>query len=378
MWISKLELKNFQKHSDLKLNFTSGVNVIYGATDAGKSCIKRAISWVFFNTPQGDVVRKEDTKKTSVKVTLNNDVVVERIKSASINAYILLVGDEEKRFDSVGRKIPEEVVEALRTSLIDVNDETINLNIADQIALPFLLDKSGTFRSKLFNKLTGSEITDKVLQDLNKDILRVGREGKIIKEELEQKEQQEIKIRIDVNGIKEKYNKLDTSFESLKQIQDKYTRLQDLNNKLEKNKSTTVDIKSKINKIGAKGKISIDKLREKQNKLDRLTKLDDSINNNISLLGKIKQKIAETKDFSKLPVNKLRAIWERLDIIKKMKNKLEQNSTKIKDIKTKKELTKKVLIKWVSRYKEELKKRDICPTCKQTITEKTIKNLKVI
>ena len=182
MWIHQLILKNFQKHSDLTLDFISGVNVLYGKTEAGKSCIRRAFSWLFFGIPQGNVIRKENTKKTSVKGILNNGISVERIKSASVNAYILNIpGKKEQRFDSVGRKIPEEIQLALKTSLIEIDKETINLNIADQIALPFLMDESGTFRSKLFNKITGSEITDKVLQDLNKDILKISREEKIMK-----------------------------------------------------------------------------------------------------------------------------------------------------------------------------------------------------
>ena len=74
MWIHQLILKNFQKHSNLTLDFFSEVNVLYGATDAGKSCVRRAISWVFFGIPQGDVIRKEGTKKTSVKVILSNDI----------------------------------------------------------------------------------------------------------------------------------------------------------------------------------------------------------------------------------------------------------------------------------------------------------------
>jgi len=376
MWLKQLELKNFQNHSDLKLNFTSGVNVLYGATDVGKSCVRRAISWVFFNTPQGDVVRKEGTKKTSVKVTLDSGITVERIKSASINAYMLVIGDEKKRFDSVGRKIPEEVVEVLRTSLVDINGDSINLNISDQIALPFLMDKSATFRSKLFNKLTGSEITDKILQDLNKDILKVGREEKIISEELEQKEEQEITLRIETNKLKENSTKLKQQYEKLENKKTLYNRLSDIGEKIKRNIQSQELTKKQL-EGSHKDLVSTSDLREKQVRLDKLVILESRLKNNSEVLDKVKNKLSEIKDLSKLPLSKLQSIWEKLNMLNKAHSTLKKNSIEIKNIKVKKEEAEKKLVRWVTRYKEELKKRDICPTCKQKITEKTVENLKV-
>jgi len=376
MWLKQIELKNFQNHSDLKLNFTSGVNVLYGATDVGKSCVRRAISWVFFNTPQGDVVRKEGTKKTSVKVTLDNDITVERIKSASINAYILAVGDEIKRFDSVGRKIPEEVVEVLRTSLIDINGDSINLNISDQIALPFLMDKSATFRSKLFNKLTGSEITDKILQDLNKDILRVGREEKIISEELEQKEEQKIVLKIETNKLKENSTKLKQQYTKLKNKKTLYNRLSDIREKIKRNIQSQELTKKQL-EGSRKDLISTSDLRKNQIRLDKLTILETHLKNNNEVLYRAKNQLSKIKNLSKLPLSKLKSIWEKLNMLNKTRSKLEQKKIEIKNINAKKEEIGKKLVKWVSRYKEELKKRDICPTCKQKITKETLENLKV-
>ena len=101
MYITELHLINFQKHEDLKLTFDKGVNVICGNTDIGKSCIIRAIRWIFWGEPKGDVIRKEGTKKTSVKVTLDNGAIIERIKSATSNVYKLTINNETKVFNSI-------------------------------------------------------------------------------------------------------------------------------------------------------------------------------------------------------------------------------------------------------------------------------------
>ena len=111
MWLKKLTLKNFQKHENLTLDFTPGVNILYGHSDAGKSCIRRAIGFVFFGDPRTDaVIRKEGTKQTSVTALLDNGNEVERVKSASVNRYIVRVPNEKELvYDSIGAEIPEEV-----------------------------------------------------------------------------------------------------------------------------------------------------------------------------------------------------------------------------------------------------------------------------
>jgi len=71
MNIKQIILKNFQKHSDLTLDLKEGVNIIYGASDKGKSTIRRAIEWCLF-CEQISGVRKEGTKQTSVTIIFEN------------------------------------------------------------------------------------------------------------------------------------------------------------------------------------------------------------------------------------------------------------------------------------------------------------------
>src|SRR5271165_1267211 len=110
MWLKKLTLKNFQKHEDLTLDFTPGVNILYGHSDAGKSCIRRAVGFLFFNDPRtDDIIRKEGTKTTSVCGLLDDDTEVERVKSASVNRYVIRhPGRKDMVYDSIGSEIPEE------------------------------------------------------------------------------------------------------------------------------------------------------------------------------------------------------------------------------------------------------------------------------
>lgn len=169
--MTDIELTNFQKHAHFKAQFSNRVNVLYGQSDAGKSCIIRAIRWVMFNEPKGDVVRKEDTDRTSVTLGLDSGARITKIKSNTENAYVLLLDGKEKRFDSIGKTIPDEIVKAFGVFPMPVDDESLILNVAPQLALPFLISESATFRMRVFNKLSGNDMFDKVSQSLNKDIL---------------------------------------------------------------------------------------------------------------------------------------------------------------------------------------------------------------
>lgn len=374
--LKNLELLNFQKHEKLEISFSSKINVIYGATDEGKSCVRRALSWIFFNTPKGDVVRKTNTKKTSAKITLNNGIQVERIKSATVNAYILYINGEEKRFDSIGKDIPEEVQKVLKMTPIIVDNDKLILNIADQIALPFLLDKSATFRSKLFNQLTGADIVDKALQSLNKDILRVNRESRTEKESVEEKKKQLEELTKEKEEVEKIHNKASEIYKGLKEKEEKYEKLKEYLKKLD-------DIRKeiKIADISLKEIKVIDenvfiKLNDKINKLNNYSQLLDNLTNN-----KIELETAnkEEKRF-KIPEVNIQDLKRRADKL----NKLNELKGKLQDIQKLREKIIKEIIEAKTlitngqiEYKEVLKRYGKCPLCKGEITEECLRRIEL-
>lgn len=331
MYIKKLELTNFQNHAHLTLDFTNKVNVIFGKTDSGKSNIVRAIKYLFFGKPSGDVVRKEGTKKTSVKATLDNDITLERIKSASTNRYILTVRGEKKVFDAIGKEIPQAIKDVIKVRPIEVDKSSIILNVADQIALPFLLDKSGSFRMKLFNKLTGSDIIDKCLQSFNKDILRIGREERLEREHLEEGQKSLKDVEIQKIKVEEKHKKFSTLYKSLKEKYEQYKKLEESLMVLSCTEAELEIVGKKLDKIKIP-KISTKDLQEKIERLENLKDYYLTIKNN---------KEKETtigNDITKITIQ---------------------------------------LENCINKYKEILTKLKICPTCKQEISQDKIKEIKL-
>lgn len=365
MWIKSITLQNFQIHAHFEANFSKEMNIIVGEGDLGKSTIARAIKWVCFGEPKGDCVRKEGTKKTSVKLTRENGTTVERIKSASVNAYVLKIeGEEEQRFDTIGRDIPEEVREALGVNSFEVDGENIILNVANQISMPFLMDKSGTFRMKLFNQLTGNDVIDKVFKSFNKDILRSGKEFKLEESHLEETQIKLEEVSAKKKMLSEQYEGFKTSYERVKEIIKKVeffsryvTRLKEL--KIKQEESDKV-----LSKLKTIKKETFNNIKEKLASYDKLKISFDKLQNLTIDKEKIKPIIIPEIDIQELKNNILKistltAIQRKAT---KLKTQLKDSEESYQKLSLEQEIKEK-------EYTDTLSKCEICPTCKKPIGE---------
>jgi len=375
-WDEVKEIKSIGKKPTYDLEIEKNRNFVANDIIVHNSCIRRALSWIFFNEPKGDVVRKTGTKKTSAKVTLDNDVQVERLKSSSVNAYIVYINGEEKRFDAVGKDIPEEVLKVLKSTTINVDNDKLNLNIANQIALPFLLDKSGTFRSKLFNKLTGSDIVDKALQGLNKDILRVNRENKLEKESLEEKKIQLEELTKEKEKVESTYNKVSKIFTDLKNKQEKYDRLKEYLEKLDNVRNEIRKVDDSLKEIRLIDEQTLIKLNDSINKLNDYSQLLNRLQNNKKELENINKEISQLK-IPEIDITDLKNKIERLNKLNEFRDKLEDIQISREKIVLEIVKTKAKIENGQVEYKELLKKFGKCPVCKGEITNECLEKIKL-
>jgi len=374
MWLKQISLINFKKHSNLVLDFSDKLNILFGANDDGKSCVIEAIKWLFFN--EGKDVRKEGTKKTVVTALLDNEVKVSKIKSASINAYELEIGDEVKRFDSVGKTIPDEIKDALQVRTINIDNEEIILNIADQITLPFLLGESSVFKSKLFNKLTGSNLIDKSLQSFNKDILRIGRETKLGTEHLKEQQKSLEEVTIQKDKLEKLYNNFKNQFDNLKALQEHYEKANNLKDKLESNhcdlqetKVLLSNIKSVPDDLVIGLKKNIEKLEQYELLINKIKEINVTLKNTDNQLKELK--------IPKINIDKLKKDYDKLKKLKELFSQLLGITGDTIDSDSEIYQYKNLIIENEKKYKEVLQKYGKCPTCKSKITEDILKDIKL-
>jgi len=364
--LKQLELINVGKHSHLIVNFVDGINLIHGHSDAGKSWIIKAIKFLYYNEqPKKDAIRKEDTKKTSIKGYFSNGITLERIKSKTINAYILIIpGNKPERFDAIGKVVPDRIKEILQTQTIKIENDEIILNIADQMTMPFLLDKSGTFRMKLFNKLAGSDIIDKTMVSLNKDILHIGREEKLEKEHLEEQEKNLKELTEKKEKCQEVYDLFTTSYNELKEKLITYDKVNDYSQKLN---DINKGLKEANNKLKNIKTIDEKELLNLDQKIERLDQLNELLYK-IKTVKKELLNIEEQLKIAIIPEIDIKEIREKIEKL----TKLQKTITRLDDIKKANEdftskiyiITKKIEEDMHS-YKVYLKELKICPFYKK-------------
>jgi exonuclease SbcC len=171
--IKKLIIENFQSHEKTELNLDPGVNIITGASQAGKTAILRALYWLLHNRPSGDRIRSSFAKgATKVMVETSEGDSIWHVKDDKINSYAL--GNEV--FDKIGRDIPDMVQRALRIS---------ELNVQKQLDEPFLVTSSAGEVAKTINRITRLEMVDNWVTDLTQNINSINREKERLEVEIE-------------------------------------------------------------------------------------------------------------------------------------------------------------------------------------------------
>ena len=141
-----LQIQNFQSHENTLLEFDSGVNVIIGSSDSGKTAILRAMRWLLTNRPGGDSFRSNWGGDTIVNIH-TEEGNIKRSKTAKDNMYVL----NNQEFKAMGMDVPEEV-----KLLLNMNE----VNLQGQLDAPFLLSNSSGEVAQYFNQIIQLDAID--------------------------------------------------------------------------------------------------------------------------------------------------------------------------------------------------------------------------
>jgi len=374
MYIKSIELQNFQKHSHFKAEFADTVNVLYGESDIGKSCIIRALRWVLVGDIHGDVIRKEGTKKTSVTVVLDNGIKVTRIKSDSVNRYEVNNGKEVIKYDSVGRKLPEPIANLFNIPILEIDKEKVVLNIHSQLDAPFLLSQSGGFRVKVLNKLTGNHILDKVSQSLNKDILSLNKQNKLLKEELKEKYVQVECLKKEKKEKDGLYLELSKRQKDLETLQRRLDKGREILEKIKNNQKEQEIFNGKLKDYSSVDLVKLEGLQLKINKLEKISEMNKQINLLESELDTLE---IESTDIEapEIDIKTLLKRAERLEIVARLAQELQSIEKRAKTLGSQKESNIALINEKIQAYKVILQKYGKCPTCHTKIDENVLKGI---
>ena len=156
--IKSVNICNFQSHKHTYLEFESGLNVLTGTSDHGKSAVIRAIGWVLHNKPSGDAYRTWGAKEdTVVTLTFDDGNVIVRRRGKKLNQYEV----NGEVFKALRSDVPDEVNEI--TQMQDVNFQPQN-------EAYFLLNETPGNVAKKINAVADLAVMDATLQTSNKAV----------------------------------------------------------------------------------------------------------------------------------------------------------------------------------------------------------------
>jgi DNA repair exonuclease SbcCD ATPase subunit len=177
--IKKLKIQNFESWKNAEIEFHPGINVLVGESDQGKSGIIRALKWNFRNRPQGFSYRsdflEDKNELTLVESTLDSDDIICRQRNLNgINEYRL----NRNPLVALRTDVPDEIFEVSKIS-------EINIQVQHPSEQYFLLAERPGYVAKEFNKVSGLEIMDDALAEINSQVRSTNSEIKVIEKEIQ-------------------------------------------------------------------------------------------------------------------------------------------------------------------------------------------------
>jgi len=167
--ITKIKAR-YESHPDSEIELDSGLTVLLGTNDHGKSGFNRVVSWVATGIPRGDdMIPWTGKKQAWGEVEVNGNTV--RRQKGPANTYTV----NGLTLKAIGNSVPDEVQEVL-------NIDTINLQ--RQVDQYFILQWTPGEVAKHINVIAGIEESDKAIKLSKERISAAESEIKILKADI--------------------------------------------------------------------------------------------------------------------------------------------------------------------------------------------------
>lgn len=317
--LKELKISNFQSHKSSLLEFSSGINIISGQSNNGKTAILRSLNWVINNRPSGWSFKSNfanEKDKTEVSIIFN-DCEIKRIRSNSKNQYLL----KDNLYEALGNNVPDEI-----EKILNINE----LNFQNQLDKHFLLTDSPGEVGRTINQIVNLENIDKLTSIINTRINDTNKEIQFIKKENEDY-YEKIKKYENIDKIEELTNNVINLYEKHNNKKDRLYSLNFIIDKINLN-NLKINKLSKILSISNKIDIIDNLLIEIEDKRQSL-KVIQAILNSLSKINR-ENPILINKIKISGQIDELMTYLDKQQRLNKKKKEIFSIISIIKDIKT--------------------------------------------
>lgn len=232
--ITKIKIKGFQSHDDTTIRLTDGLNAIIGPSDSGKSAVIRALRFVLYNEPKGsDFIRQSSSSvECSVHFSDGSSIARKRTKTSAGSYLVTDSNGNTTELKGFTNNVPVDIVNTHQMPKIQLTkDKEASLNMGFQLEGPFLIGESPGVRAQIIGQLTGVELVDHALKELNKDVLSNTRDIKSKNESIENIDKKLEGFK-DLDKLKNQIDKADKILQHVELIKERLDDLQDLESEL--------------------------------------------------------------------------------------------------------------------------------------------------
>lgn len=372
MYLSKIILENFQAFEKGEFVLSPNLNVLVGVSNVGKSSVARALSLVLFNTWDKSWVRF-GTKYCRIIIETNTGIEVIREKGDKVNRYILrLPNQSEKLFESFGTGVPEEIQNALRIHEVQIDTtDTLNLNLASQMDVLFLLSQTGSYRAKVLGKLSGATYLDAAIRELNKDKRQLTAEKQSKELELTELQAQVDKL-VPIEIYSDVISALEAKLTSVALAEQRVERIKSLFERVKVLKESWTRESRKEGLLSTFDVTSIDKLVQRVDKIEILNLLCNKITNFKVVFEKQTKlhSLLTPVDISAIPiliekVSSLKKLTDLVIKISKNQNELVNKAAELQQIEQQHKEA-------ANQYGDMLQIAGVCPICNRSTIEMNV------
>lgn len=302
--IEYIHIERFQSHTDSMIHFSPGITAITGYSMSGKTAVKRAFEWVRKNRPTGFRFNyRYEEGPTAVKIGVDGHVVKLEKSDGPLDdegskaRYSILYPDgNEVIFTAIGTNVPEEV-----TELLGISD----ISIQDQLDAYLLVISSAGEIARTMNRITGIDIGDAWIKEINKAITSVKRNKSMLEGSLDF-QKTDLKRYEGIDELQEKIRKAMADQNQYDDDVQVYNQMVDLITKYAEAQEWVVNNQAKIDPLETLLKDfeevekRINYLKEKRKRINDAMMDGEALNEIRSALSFLEPKIKDFEDFEEI------------------------------------------------------------------------------
>lgn len=323
IFITKVEIDNFQAHKHKVIDFVNGLNVIKGESNSGKTAILRAIYWALYDKPNGSDFIKTGAKSCRVRLHLSNGYTIERKRSRSSSGTYTLISPDGSVQDYKGfsNNIPVDITNVHQMPELKINGTSYRINIASQLDQPFLVGNSSSERISMIGSLVDADRADEAKKEFNLEKRRKETEKKQLQGLLQENTDKLAKYSY-LDNLKSTIDLFDRAIVKLDADEKRMSDLAAIRDKRAELFKEEAVIDTRLTQIVIPDKEDIDEFKSNIDRYDKLESLAFKDNSLKSQLVIVDERISQIGDLSSITdlINSIKESIEMIEILTELKS----------------------------------------------------------